>query len=259
MNMETTKFKSNRRAGLFLVCLFSFGLSFCQSKRPSLYNGTVYQRVRTYNESTKSYRTTPQFFDRFYYIKDSIVVAVVQEIHYRTEHQNPTVFSYPIIMYTLIDTRTQRFYDFSSFSDTAILMESYGTDSTGQAKGGWYMFMNAPKDYSGNVVALSDTLVNGSRLKRYRGKRITALPDNEPYIPDEVIISVECNPVSRPLHHLNVLNDLPGCAVVMIESFRDGKPLNYNLFEYSPEPLTAEQSRIIDALLSKVSKQKNRD
>ncbi|RYD54051.1 MAG: hypothetical protein EOP56_19635 [Sphingobacteriales bacterium] len=185
-------------------------------------------------------------------IKDSAIVAIVQKVSYRSEPGQPVTVAYPVIYFTLIDLPTKTFYNFGSFSDTASIIEAYRPDSTGAAKGGWYIFMRHTQLYRGNKLALADTTILGRRFKRIKGSRTITIPDDELYTPDEIVMYMDCSSDGRILHHPNSISEEGECPVVMVESFRNGKPINYNIFDYSREPLTREQSRVLDAWLARV-------
>jgi hypothetical protein len=151
---------------LFL-CFISF-LSSC-GVRPTANNaGSVIEKQRIINYQTNEIKRSPLSLDRKRWYYDSLVicenfVGYFSQVNDGTEHDTAIVVSY-----SFIDLQTKSCYVYSSFSDTARLLNKFSSLKPIRTLMGWNFFDTANYVFRDRVDTLSDTSIDNRIFKRYR-------------------------------------------------------------------------------------------
>jgi len=103
--------------------------------------------------------------------KDSLSIQEVKMLRIKTDTANKQTTEQVVTHYIFIDPRTQSFYYYSIFSDTAKPILQYtGLDSF-TVHGGWNFYTERNIDYKGSPKPLTDTIINQINYKRVRFDR----------------------------------------------------------------------------------------
>ena len=155
----------------FVVSVLFFFESCCIQKR-NTNGGSVLQKRRLYDYSKKNFELPPYNKDRKLWYKDSLIIAELFRIDIEEDNNGHETWKAVIYGYTFIDLRTKSFYDYTTFSDTARIVDKYTQPDTGRVKGGWNFFDNRPVIYPENLETLPDTVIENISYKRVKSSRV---------------------------------------------------------------------------------------
>jgi hypothetical protein len=101
------------------------------------------------------------------WFKDSIVIQEIKQSETSVNSNGVTTRTHSIIHYGFFDLRTGTYYDYSSFSDTAILLRKYLLTDSVPIHG--FNFQQVLKtEYVKPLQILSDTVIENIKFKRYK-------------------------------------------------------------------------------------------
>lgn len=152
---------------LFTACLLA--LSHCKPVRALSNAGTVLLKLRRYDTATNQYTMPTVIPDMKVWYKDSMVIEEIKAVHIHTIDSVTTIDT-PVAYYVFIDLPTRAFYHYSSFSDTATLIESYVQDDSLQIRGigGWPFYRTIDLNIVGKPAPMKDTIMEGVRFNRMK-------------------------------------------------------------------------------------------
>jgi hypothetical protein len=145
--------------------------------------GVAYQKVRLYKPELNAYVLPAYERDIKYLFFDSMMIYERHGLFIETDSKNRETWRRDVIGYTFVDFRTQTFYDYRNFSDTAGLVQVHRKPAEG------WIFFGKPRVLEGSSQ-LPDTVLNSvtySRLKGYltKGKDTTLIETMYYIIEDE--------------------------------------------------------------------------
>lgn len=206
---------------LIKTLLLTAVLSSCATKKQNCTNcGEVTYMQRYIDAKSGELKPLEYFSDRKAWYYDSMVIAEGLAVHYRSIEGKDTGFSF-VNKYTFIDLRTKQFADYSSLSDTAVLLDSFTQQNAGRSKGGWNFFEEAPV-LSLQTVETKDTVINGSKLTV---AHLTMMRDSAKFIQTAFIsCKVPVSPFSLEMFHKKTTN----CNVLRIDEIQEGYKTGYS-------------------------------
>lgn len=145
------------------ICFFNS----CQSQPDFKEEGFIILDGRMYDSSSGQYTKEGFIPDMKIWHRGSLVIEEIKTIKTSMDDGN---FKYetPIAYYLLMDRDTKQFYHFSSFSDTARLLDQYKLADTSELKGsgGWAFYKDINIEIVGPRTYLRDTIIDGIFYKR---------------------------------------------------------------------------------------------
>lgn len=139
----------------------------CSSTRSVCRNcGVVLSTFRMYDQKKKEFVIPAYFRDRKMWYKDSCVIAENIIVNIEAERNGAEKWDASVRDYTFIDLRTKMFYVYSSFSDTATLINKYSQPDTGKIVGGWNFFDKKGAFLLSDKQPISDTIMQGIKYGR---------------------------------------------------------------------------------------------
>lgn len=136
------------------VCLL--GLSTCSQPLQNDSEGIVLNTVMLYKANGE-----PSFiYYHKLWFKDSCIIEKITGVNINTDTANVTTMSYPVMWYTYTNPAAKTEYDYSSFSDTAkLLNKTTMQDSALKHKAGWHLYSSLYPIIIGDPIFLSDTVI----------------------------------------------------------------------------------------------------
>src|SRR5687767_5722038 len=129
--------------------------------------GLIELRGNAYDTSTRQYTKEDFFPDMKIWYRGSFVIEEIKTIK-TTRNDGNFTHETPIAYYLLMDRNTKMFYHYSSFSDTARLLDQYKLEDTSEMKGvgGWGFYKDINTEIIGPKKYFRDTTIEGVIYKR---------------------------------------------------------------------------------------------
>jgi hypothetical protein len=174
---------------------------------------------------------------------NNYVIEEITEVNHETNSIGHDTAWVKISYYTFMDLDSKSFYNYSSFSDTARLINKFPQpDSFGVS--GWSFYIQDDISATEPPQELSDTIIREITYKRY--KFINKTKDNGEQIH---IAYSRCDKKGTLFQFDKKFSDKVGCPVVRVDLF--AIPLNrYSLskeVEFISHALTDEEMKVFDA------------
>jgi hypothetical protein len=151
------------KSTLGVICF----LNSCNSQQNFKDEGHVILKVAHYDTLAKRYTKEGMMADLNIWYKGGLVIEEIKIIktfevdgNFRRET--------PLAYYLLMDRSTKMFYHYSSFSDTARLLDQYKLEDSSELKGagGWAFYKGINTEIVGPRTYLRDTIIDGISYKR---------------------------------------------------------------------------------------------
>ena len=145
------------------ILLFFFPIFLiisCRSQRDLIREGVVQLRSRDYDSTKREFINESIMPDMNIWFKGHLVIEEIKTINMRDSNGIRTKKT-PVAYYLLIDRNSKTFYNYSSFSDTAAILDKYTQADTAEIKGlgGWNFYRNYNWDIADPLQFLSDTTI----------------------------------------------------------------------------------------------------
>lgn len=180
------------------------------------------------------------------WFKDSCIINEVYKITIEEDAYGVEKAWTEIEKYVFIDLKTMSFYEYSSFSDTAKLLESYKS-STNKSPSGIKSFIEHTIDTNlvNNGRMISDTSLDGVTFKRYRF--YVKYNDADESDKTSFTMYFNCNEKLSVITYFKNMSKAIGCPVVRIDEDTE----SYSSFtsreiKYRSNSLTNEQLKVFD-------------
>lgn len=153
------------------IVLFFLVLSMlysCSTQKAMLKSGFLTYRFRQYDISSKTY-SKPFLSDINVWYNNKLVIQEVFSVITKSDTLGQTTTKKKIEYYLFIDRESKTFFHYSSFSDTARILDSYIQADTAilRGKGGWQFYGEDNIQYS-DLSYLSDTIIDNINYKRVK-------------------------------------------------------------------------------------------
>lgn len=99
------------------------------------------------------------------WFRDSTAIEIIVKMKRVTDTNNIVTISYPLNCCRYIDLRRDSMYDFSSLSDTALLLRREVLPDTMMRRGGWAFYSKNICIIKEDPVFIGDTTINGKTWK----------------------------------------------------------------------------------------------
>lgn len=123
---------------------------------------------KLYDSSSKQYTKEDIMPDMNIWYKGGLVIEEIKTIETSSDSSGRITKATPTAYYLFMDRKTKSFYHYSSFSDTARILDKYTLEDSSEMRGsgGWGFYKNHTFDSVGQRQYLTDTLMNGVLYKR---------------------------------------------------------------------------------------------
>lgn len=215
------------------ILFFSLFIS-CSSKKTLIREGFIQLRFRNYDSIENKYINSAFMPDMRIWFKGNLVVEEITTIR---DIDSNGVFrrEKPVAYYLIIDRRSKSFYNYSSFSDTARILDKYTQADTAEIRGlgGWSFY----KDHNMSIVdspqILPDTIINSIIYNKYQ----VFLKVSNNLRP--VVIYLRCDKKGTIFLFDKKLSEKLGCPIVRID---------YLPTPQNPNPVSSEIVFLRDSL-----------
>jgi len=150
------------------MLFISFLIFSCGSKYDITKEEFVHVTYKFYDEAKGYYINEEVFADMYIWFKDNTVVEEIKTVEVNTDTNGVTTRKTPVAYYLFIDRDSKVCYHYSSFSDTAKIIDKYELPDTAEIKGagGWSFYKNNDLDIVDSLRTLTDTFINRSDMNR---------------------------------------------------------------------------------------------
>lgn len=181
--------------------------------------------------------------DRKFWSLDSMIIAEGQLINIKEDEVGKESWSVEVNKYTFIDLRSRSFYEYTTFTDTAKIIDKFSQPDTGRVKGGWGFFSTQSAIQLENMTIVPDTIIKNIVYKRVKSFRmIQGASGTQKELQFGYF---RCDKKNSIYKLDNPLSKKMGCPVVRIEKFypelKSG--IAYEI-EFLPDKLTPEKVKI---------------
>ena len=149
----------------FLLSTFSIS---CASQNTFTKSGVIQHTTRFYDSLTKQYTNEIIFPDMNVWYKNQLFVEEIKTGETYKDTNGITTRKTPIAYYLFMDRNSKSFYHYSSFSDTARILDKYTQSDTDSMRGlgGWSFYRNWDIKVTGPIKTLTDTIINHITFRR---------------------------------------------------------------------------------------------
>ena len=230
---------------LSFCIFFIFLIPSCRLQKISKKEGFIQLSYRNYDSIEHKYISESIMPGKNIWYKDNLVIEEIKTIKVHTDTSGITTKETPIAYYLFIDRKSKTFYNYSSFNDTASILDKYTQADTVEIRGlgGWSFY----KDHDLNVVdslrPLSDTAINNIIYKRFQ----FTLKVSKNLLP--TIIYLRCDTKGTVFLFDKNLSEKLGCPIVRMEYLptpENPSPVSSEIV-FLRDTLSKEELKVFDA------------
>jgi len=233
-------------AQLFLAVLFFIPASFGQQRHCGNC-GIILHQHRVFDTLGGRWVQPEYHKDLTIWYKDSLVIEEAQRLNIINDHRTgKETWEIVIDHYTFIDLRSRSFYEYTSFSDTAVIRKKYTQPDSAYITGGWNFYRYNHVMMTKNLHRLGDTIMNGINYMRIKSEDVRISNGKETRISG--LGYLRCGKRNTLFRVDNPLSKKMGCPLVRYEFFE--RPANRFVstqIEFLTDRLTDEQLKIFAA------------
>lgn len=121
-----------------------------------------------YDSLTKQYTREIMFTDMKVWYKGKLFIEEIKTVETHRDTNGITTRKTPLAYYLFMDRNSKSFYHYSSFSDTAKILDKYILPDTAMMRslGGWAFYRNWDINIAGSMKILTDTVIDKVAYKR---------------------------------------------------------------------------------------------
>lgn len=230
-----------------LILLYSFFGSLiisCVSQKPFRQKGFIQLRFRDYDTIERKYINHAFMPDVNIWYKGNLAVEEIKTIK---DTDSLGVFTREILVayYLFMDRGSKSFYNYSSFTDTATILDKYTQSDTAvlRGRGGWAFYKNHDMGIVGSMQSLPDTTINSFVHKRYQ-VILKASGNLRPSV-----FYLRCDKKGTVFQFDKVLSEKLGCPIIRIDflpSPRNPTPVSSEIV-FLRDSLSKEELKVIRA------------
>ena len=152
---------------LMFFLFFVFLIIACRSQNNFKNGGVIEHRVRIYDSTRQGYLNEFIAPDMKIWYKDNLVIEEIKTVKI-TDTSEGITKEVNVAYYLFIDTKSKVFYNYSSFSDTAKILNKYSQADTMEIPGlgGWRFYASHDLNAIESPRFLADTTINYIVYKR---------------------------------------------------------------------------------------------
>jgi hypothetical protein len=219
-------------------------LNSCQFQPKPKEEGVIQLMGRSYDLSTQQYSKEDLLPYMNIWYNGNLVVEEIATIK-ETIDSNGYKKETPIAYYLFIDRSTKSFYHYSSFSDTACILDKYTLpdDSVMKGLGGWPFYKDFTFDSVGQSQYLKDTVINGNIYERI----FFNVKENNKILP--TVRYLRCDKTETIFSFNNSLRNKLGCPIVRIDYLPtiDNPQPNSSEIVFVRDKLLNEELKVFEA------------
>jgi len=236
----------------FLTFLFWTFAIACTSQHSFTKAGAIKYTVRLYDSSSQQYSREFIFADMNLWYKNELYIEEIKSVETYVDTNGVMTRKTPLAYYLFIDRSSKSFYHYSSFSDTARIIDKYILSDTAMLKGvgGWAFYKNWDIGISGTLNTLGDTLIDNILYKR----------DQFPIISNGSLVTIiayqRCDKKGTIFQFDTLLSNKLRCPVTRIDflpSRENPRPISPEI-HFLRDSLTKEELKIFDAWEKNIKK-----
>jgi hypothetical protein len=224
--------------------LFILFLSLSCKVQTNHNSGVVYYKFRKFDPTKKTFVEDRVIPDVKVLYKDSLFIGALNHLDI-DDSMGQSQVRVSVLHYTFGDITTKSFYDYKTFTDTAVILRSYKPDSTGAVKGGWKFYIPNNRMIMKNLVSMADTTIMGKMYKRFYGWDYKT-DENIGWYRADRIAYAQCNLVNALFRVDNLLSNQIGCPVVRMDFMVNGVTNFYWELDYQPRKLTKKELQVFE-------------
>jgi len=232
----------HRRYFLLFTLFYSLLIS-CESQKVFTKEGIIQLRFRDYDSTEHKYVNKAFMTDLSIWYKNNFVIEEIKTIK-TSDSDGVITLETPIAYYLFIDRDTKAFYNYSSFSDTARILDKYTQADTAEIKGlGGWSFYREHKLNVDSLKFLSDTTLDNIVYRRVQ----ILLNVNDILRP--TLIYLRCDKKGTVFLFDKNLSEKLDCPIVRIDYLPTSKnpsPVSSEIV-FIKDSLTKEEQRVFEA------------
>src|SRR5687768_8235518 len=127
-----------------LLPLISILIISCGSQKNLTVGGVINHTIRFYDSLTQQYTSEQVFPDITIWYNDELFIEEIKTVETIRDTNRVTTRKTPIAYYLFMDRKSRSFYHYSSFTDTATIIDKYILHDTAAIRGlgGWSFYKN---------------------------------------------------------------------------------------------------------------------
>lgn len=227
-----------------LLTLYFFSCSPSTTKK--IMCGKFLHEIRILDSSSNKLIIPKDSKDSYILFKDSLIIEEVMGMNLSTnEFGVKTIEIYPE-RYTFINMRNKSIYEFSNFSDTAKLIDSY-TEKNSKGKFNWLFYKYSDSVNFNEISKLTDTVMDSKNYSRF----IISNSQIQNKKLDYTILTryyTDCNEKDIFLTLHKRISENTKCAVLQSDViYVDAKILYHHNLVKKATTLSSEELKVFDA------------
>jgi len=230
------------RLSYFLLPIF---IVSCTSQNKFTKAGVIHVTTKFYDKLTQQYTIETIFPDMKLWYNKELFIEEIKTVETYRDTNGVATRKTPVAYYLFIDRNSKSFYHYSSFSDTARIIDKYILPDTAMIKGmgGWAFYRGSGISVAGTLETLTDTIIEKIVYKR------TQVPVISNGFQVTIIAYQRCDRIGSVLQLDENLGKKLRCPVTRMDylpSSVDPMPISSEI-NYLRDSLTKEEIRIFDA------------
>ncbi len=235
----------------FSFFLISILIASCASQHSFTKEGVVKHAIRFYDSLTQQYTNEDLFPDMNVWYKDELYIEEIKTSE-RWDSNGITTHKTPLAYYLFMDRKSKAFYQYSSFSDTARIIDKYIQSDTDSMRGlgGWPFYRNWDIKVTGPIKTLTDTIINYITFRRAK------IPIESNGFLVTIIAYARCDRRGSVFQYDKNLGNKIGCPVTKMEylpSSVDPTPISSEI-HFLRDNLTKEELKVFEAWKKNIKK-----
>lgn len=215
-----------------------FILTSCNSQRHLTHCEVINSYLKFYNKETKTYEASSIYWpiNKIWY-SNNFGIEETWGINIRQDTNGTEYRKVELMYYTAIDFRNRIAYSFSSFSDTARILDSYSFKDTTAIRGGWNFREPRSWPRQGAPVFIADTIIDNVVYKRIKMIKETT----------EWIGYLRCDKEGTVFMYDIDLSKSLGCPIVRVDQVptdQDEFRAVSSTIEFLADKLTPEEQKV---------------
>jgi hypothetical protein len=236
---------------ILLSIIFYLLFLSCGSQEVFKQEGFIQLRFRNYDSTERTYIKEAFMTDRNIWYKGKIVIEEVRIIK-DTDSNGVLIREKPVAYYLFIDRGSKSFYNYSSFSDTARILDKYTQADTAEIRGlgGWSFYKDHDMNIVDSMLFLPDTIINNIAYKR---NQVFFKASNK-LRPG--IIYLRCDKKGTKFIFDKKLSEKLGCPILRIDylpTFENPSPVSSEIL-FIRDSLTVAEIKVFNAWEKNIKK-----
>jgi hypothetical protein len=228
-----------------LFFLISILITSCASQNTFTKGGVIHKTIRFYDNLSQQYTNEDLFPDMNIWYKNKLFIQEIKKVETYRDTNGVTTRKTPIAYYLFMDRKSKSFYHYSSFSDTARIIDKYILPDTAVMRGvgGWPFYRNWDINITDSIKTLTDTVINKIAYRRAQ------FPIISNGFLTTIVAYQRCDRIGSVFQFDKNLGNKLGCPVTRIDylpSSVDPTPISSEI-NFLRDTLTKTELKVFDA------------